>query len=52
MGDTGWGSEDQEFQFRKILFVVFIGHPSGNSQKAVGYISWEFRREVRLEKEI
>ena len=49
MGDTGWGSGDKEFHFGQIVVVVPIGQPSGNSQKAVGHMSVEFRREVGLQ---
>ena len=46
MGDTSWGSGDKEFHFGQIVVVVPIGQPSGNSQKAVGHMSVEFRRDA------
>lgn len=56
VGDIGWDGEDREFQFRKILFVVSVGHPNGNSQKEKIYkyiiLSWIYKLGVQKRGQI
>lgn len=41
------GKDDQVFSTIHIRFEIFLGHLSAAIQKAIGYICFEFRIEVR-----